>query len=238
MKRIIGHTFLLAMMLFLVSEATSAQLAGNPVYAVTPSVGMTLSGDYGRGLAVGESIETEYYGGRLTFGFPGVSLWVGGGAYDSRTGADLEKMIGVGVAIDFLRAPSVPVALSLQMGGGTGACGTDCIVTNVVAGPVLKINVVGAVNAVQPWIMPRVHATRFSMSGVAVTQFGFGGSGGINLNLPFGLGIHAAVDYATFSETTSGAMVAEKRAPLTVGAGLHYFLSIPGFGTLMSARNR
>jgi len=237
MKRFIGAIPMLAVIFFLVSETASAQLAGNPVYAIIPSVGVTLSSDYGRGLAVGESAETEYYGGRLIMGFPGVSFWVGGGAYDSRTAAEMEKMLGGGVAIDFLQAPSLPVALSLQVGGGTGACGTDCTVTNAVAGPVLKINVVGAVNTVQPWLMPRVQATRFSMGGAVATQFGFGGSGGINLNLPFGLGLHAVLDYATFSETTSGAMIAAKRAPLIVGGGLHYFVSIPGFGTLMSGRN-
>jgi hypothetical protein len=224
---------MLAVMFFLVNETASAQLAGNPVYAVTPSVGVTLSVDYGRGLVVGESAKTDFFGGRLFMGFPGVSFWVGGGEYDSRTGAEKEKMLGGGVAFDFLRAPSSPVVLSLQVGAGTGDCGTDCTMTNAVAGPALKINVVGAVNTIQPWLMPRVQATRFSMSGAVVNQFGFGGSAGINLTLPFGLGIHSALDYSTFRETTTGAMTAVRREPLIVGGGLHYFLSIPGFGTLM-----
>ena len=172
MKRFLGTIHMLAVISFLTSETASAQLAGNPVYAVTPSVGVTLSGDYGRGLVIGESVKTDYLGGRIIFGFPGVGFWVGGGAYDSRTGAETEKMLGGGVAIDFLQAPSLPVALSLQVGGGTGACGANCIVTNVVAGPALKINVVGAVKTVQPWFMPRVQATRFSMNGAVVTQFG------------------------------------------------------------------
>lgn len=238
MKRFLGGIALTMLMTAVVGESATAQLAGNPVYAITPSVGVTLAGDYGRGLVVGESEKTDYMGGRLIFGFPGVSLWFGGGTYDNLTGAEKEMMLGGGVAVDFLRDPSKPVVLSLQVGGGTGACATECTVTNAVAGPSIKFNIPGVVGNVQPWLMPRAHATRFSMNGAVVNQFGFGASGGINLTLPFGLGLHAVLDYATFSETTSGAMIAEKRAPLIVGGGLHYRLSIPGFGTLMDARNR
>lgn len=212
---------------------TAAQLAGNPVYAVPPSTGITLSADYGRGLEADESAETDFFGGRLIVGLPVLSLWVGGGAYDSKVpGSDMEITMGGGAAVNFLKSPALPVSLSLQMGGGTVPCGTGCTSISAYAGPAIKFNIVGAVDIFQPWLMPRAHATRFSMSGANVNQIGFGGSGGFNINLPFGLGIHAVVDYSMFEETASGAIVAEKRYPLVVGGGLHYYLRVPGFGAL------
>jgi hypothetical protein len=233
MKRFVGGITTLALASGFATNPAVAQLAGNPVYAITPSVGITLSPDYGRGLVTDESAKTDFFGGRLVVGLPAVSFWVGGGAYDNRTtGADMEITLGGGAAVNFLKTPSLPVALSLQMGGGTVPCGTDCSTINAYAGPALKINVVGAVNSVHPWVMPRVQFTHFSMSGASVNQVGFGGSGGINLTLPFGLGIHGAVDLAIFEEAISGAMIAEKRSPLVVGGGLHYSVSVPGFGVL------
>lgn len=217
----------------ILSTQTAAQLAGNPVYAVTPSTGITLSADYGRGLKGDESPRTDFFGGRLVVGLPAVSFWVGGGAYDSRVPrSDLEITMGGGAAVNFLKSPVLPVSLSLQVGGGTVPCGAGCTSISAYAGPAIKFNIVGAVDIFQPWLMPRVHATRFSMSGANVNQIGFGGSGGFNINLPFGLGLHAVFDYSTFEETTSGAIVAQKRYPLVVGGGLHYYLKVPGFGVL------
>jgi hypothetical protein len=71
MKRFLGPIPMLAVMFFLVNETASAQLAGNPVYAVTPSVGVTLSVDYGRGLVVGESAKTVFSAVGFSWGFRG-----------------------------------------------------------------------------------------------------------------------------------------------------------------------
>ena len=233
MKRFPGGIAILAVMSILAGETASAQLAGNPVYAVTPRVGITLSGDYGRGLKVGDSKWTDYFGGRLTVGLPAVSFWVGGGQYDSRVrGADKEIAMGGGAAVNFLKAPTLPVALSLQVGGAMVPCGDDCTAINAVAGPVLKINVVGAVDIVHPWIMPRAHVTRFMIGGGYLDQIGFGGSAGFTVTLPFGLGFHGALDFSMFEETSSGAILAENRSPLVAGGGLHYAVKIPGFGVL------
>ncbi len=46
------------------------------------------------------------------------------------------------------------------------------------------------------------------------------------------VGFHGAIDFSMLEETSSGAIVAEKRSPLMIGLGLHYSLSIPGFGVL------
>ena len=57
----------------LLANPAIAQLAGTPVYAVTPMVGITLSADYGRGLVTDESAKTDFFGGRLILGFPAVA---------------------------------------------------------------------------------------------------------------------------------------------------------------------
>jgi len=215
------------------ADSAAAQLPGNPVYALTPRVGVTLSGDYGRGLKVGDSQFTHYFGGRLTVGLPDASFWVGGGQYDSRErGADKEIAAGGGVAVNFLKAPTLPVALSLQVGGGMVPCGDDCTAINATAGPVLKINVVGAVDIVHPWIMPRAHVTRYQISGGYLDQVGFGGSAGLSVTLPFGLGFHGALDFSVFEERSSGAIFAVERSPLVAGGGIHYAVRVPSLGVL------
>jgi hypothetical protein len=231
MKLLCGVTISFVLGTVLIAPSATAQLAGNPVYAALPSVGITLSGDYGRGLVTDESSKTDYFGGRLDLGLSALSIWVGGGAYDSKVaGADMEIAFGGGVAAFLLGARSSPVILSVQAGGGTVPCGTDCTTINAFAGPVLKANTGSAVDIVHPWIMPRVHVTRFSMSDASVNQVGFGGSAGFSIDLPFGLGLHGAIDFTVFEETSSGAIVAEERSPLIVGGGLHYSVSIPGLG--------
>ena len=232
MKRFFVAVASFALVSSLTSDPAAAQLPGNPVYAALPSVGITLSGDYGMGLVTDESARTDFFGGRLQLGLPAFSLWVSGGAYDSWTGPGMEITMGGGVALNVLKARSLPVSLSLQAGGGTLPCGSGCTTINAFAGPALKLNVAGAVDIFHPWIMPRVHVTRFNVSGGYRDQVGFGGSGGFAVNLPFGLGIHGAIDFSIFEETTSDAIFAERRSPLVVGGGLHYLISIPGLGGL------
>ena len=212
MKRFFGVIAVLALAMGLTAEATSAQLAGNPVYAINPGVGVTLNGDFGKGLN-DASGKGNFMGARVVLGVPMVSFWVGLGQYDSydpdpalQAAAifDKEITLGGGAAINLIKAPLLPVALTLQVGGATVGCGADCSNLNVVAGPALKINIPTPGVGIEPWIMPRVHMTRISSGGESTTQTGFGASGGLNINLPMGLGIHAVVDFANFPEKTTG----------------------------------
>jgi opacity protein-like surface antigen len=229
MKRFFGVIAVLALAMGLAAEATSAQLHGNPVYAINPGVGITLAGDFGKGIN-DESGKGNFMGGRIVLGVPMVSFWVGGGQYDPRGGMDKETTIGGGAAINLIKAPILPVALTLQVGGATVSCGDDCSGLNVFVGPALKINVPTPGIGIEPWIMPRVNLSRTSFAGESITQKGFGASGGVNINLPMGLGVHAVVDFAKFGETTSGIMTALERSPMTAGIGLHYKIAVPSLG--------
>lgn len=229
MKRFIGGIAVVALAMGLVASTASAQLHGNPVYAINPGVGVTLSGDFGKGIN-DESGKGNFIGGRIVLGVPMVSFWVGGGQYDPRGGFDKETTIGGGAAINLIKAPILPVALTLQVGGATVSCGDDCSGLNVFAGPALKVNVPTPGIGVEPWIMPRINVSRTSFAGESLTQKGFGASGGVNINLPMGLGVHAVVDFAHFGETTSGVMTALSSSPMTAGIGLHYKIAVPSLG--------
>jgi hypothetical protein len=143
---------------------------------------------------------------------------------------DKEITLGGGAAINIIKAPILPVALTLQVGGATVGCGTDCSNLDLFAGPALKINVPTPGIGIEPWIMPRLHMSRMSTGGASVTQTGFGASGGVNINLPMGLGIHVAADLAKFPAKTSGALQALEASPLTAGIGLHYKIAVPSLG--------
>ncbi len=229
MKRIIGVIAVVALSMGLVAESASAQLAGNPVYAINPGVGITLAGDFGRGLN-DESGKTNFYGGRVILGVPAVSFWVGGGVWDPRGGADKETTLGGGAAINLIKAPLLPVALTLQVGGSTLSCGDDCSDLHLLAGPALRINVPTPGVGIEPWIMPRVHMSRLSWGGESATQTGFGASAGININLPVGLGFHAAVDFASLPESTSGLLTLDDVSPMYGGIGIHYKIAVPSLG--------
>ncbi len=222
MRRLFGVIAIVALAMGLVAELASAQLTGNPVYAINPQVGVTLNGDFGRGIN-DESGKTNYLGGRIVLGVPMLSFWVGGGLWDSRiAGAETEVTLGGGAALNLIKAPLLPVALSLQVGAGTMSCGTDCSTLTVVAGPALRINVPTPGVGIEPWVMPRVHVSRATVMGNSGTETGFGASGGININLPMGLGFHAVVDMLAIGDPSM--------TPVTAGAGLHYTIAVPSLG--------
>jgi hypothetical protein len=229
MKRIVGSIAVIALAMGLAAESASAQLAGNPVYAINPGVGITLAGDFGRGIN-DESGKTQFIGGRVILGVPMLSFWVGGGVWDPRTTlGDKETALGGGAAINLIKAPLLPVALTLQAGGSTLSCGDDCSDIHLVAGPALRINVPTPGIGIEPWIMPRVHFSRLSFGGESATQTGFGASGGININLPMGLGFHAALDFASLPEV-EGLLAIPEATPLTGGIGIHYKIAVPSLG--------
>ena len=77
--------------------------------------------------------------------------------------------------------------------------------------------------------MPRIYVSRRSELGASATQTGLGASGGVNINLPMGLGFHAVVDFAKIPANTSGLLIPES-SPITAGIGLHYKIAVPSLG--------
>jgi hypothetical protein len=222
MKRFICGIAVVALAMGLVADAASAQLTGNPVYAINPGVGVTLNADFGRGLN-DDSGKDQVFAGRVVLGVPTVSFWVGGGLWDSRIeGEDKEVTLAGGAAINLIKAPILPVALTLQVGAGTLSCGDECSTLNVVAGPALRVNVPTPGVGVEPWVMPRVQYMRATVLDVSADEWGVGASAGLNISLPVGLGFHVAADVLSVGDPAL--------QPVTVGAGIHYKIAVPSLG--------
>ena len=92
-------------------------------------------------------------------------------------------------------------------------------------GTSVKSYPIGAAISVKPptpsigieiWAAPRVDIK----NAVGSTNTNFGISGGINLDLPIGIGLHGALDYVAVSNA----------APMLLGVGAHYKFTIPGLG--------
>ncbi len=215
MRNLVGRGGAVILAMVLTASVAEAQIANQPVY-VSPKHGKGLSFafDYGKGLN-DSSGKLSAYGGRATLGLGFITVMAGASSVSSGSGAGSELSYGGTASINIISAPLVPVGVSVFGGYGT-----------------VKINNVrqnsypiGAAFAVRPptagigieiWAAPRVDIK----NAASTTATNFGISGGVNLDLPIGLGIHAAVDYVAVSNA----------APLLLGVGAHYKFTIPGLG--------
>lgn len=231
MTRILGRTAGLALALGLVAGPAAAQMLGNPVYfSPKGGTGLTISGDYGRGVN-DESGKTDYFGGRATLGLPMVSISAGAGSV-SAEGADSEIGFGGALAVNILKAPLLPVAVNLQGGVGYLKEGDpttlEATTLNVPVGVGIAINVPSPAVSVEPWAAPRVNIQRVEVTSgtgsASDTEVGFGASAGVNVGLPMGLGFHVAADWMTVGDPAV--------KPLYIGVGAHYKFTIPGLGVV------
>jgi len=202
------------------TNAMSAQTPGNVVWGALPGNGVTIAGDWGMGINDDAKIGGEsgmFVGGRLAYGAQMFSIYGQGGIYPiGIDGVDGEVTFGGGVAVHVLNKAEMPVSVSVQGGAGYIKAGTDTRL-DFVGGPLVVINVPSTSVAVKPWVMPRVHYVKITdIDG----EFGFGASGGLSVDLPMGVGFHAALDWFTIGDPSI--------KPLTVGAGIHYTIKMGG----------
>jgi opacity protein-like surface antigen len=217
MKKMFGVVALAAV----IAAPASAQLIGNAVYPAFPGTGVRLAGDVAFGLNDDAKVggESAMYGGaRVGLGLPILSAWAGLGTYPMGVdGVDSELSFGGGVALNLLSAPMMPVKLSLQAGGGYQSVeGTKTI--NVPVGALLVINVPSPGIGIEPWVYARGHWRNSDSN----SDFGYGVSGGLNLTLPIGFGIHVVGDWMSIGDP--------KVKPLLLSVGLDYKISVPSLG--------
>ena len=150
-----------------------------------------------------------------TLGLGFITVGAGASSVNLGSGAGSEWSYGANLSVNIVSAPLVPVGVSVFAGFGTIS----------VAGNSQNSYPVGAAIAVKPptagvgieiWAAPRVDIK----NAAATTATNFGISGGVNLDLPIGLGIHVALDYVAVSDA----------APLLLGLGAQYKFVIPGLG--------
>ena len=215
MRNVFVRVCALAVAMTMTASLAEAQITNQPVY-VSPKhgTGLSLAFDYGKGLN-DSSGKLNAYGGRATLGIGFVTIGAGASSISLGSGAGSEMSYGATASINIVSAPLVPVGGSVFGGFGTVS----------VAGNSQNSYPVGAAIAVKPptaglgieiWAAPRVDIKNAS----STTATNFGISGGVNLDLPIGLGIHLALDYVAVSDA----------APLLLGAGAQYKFIIPGLG--------
>ena len=99
MNRFLGGIALAGLVLALSSEVTTAQMVGAPVYGAVNPVGVTLMGDFGKGLN-DDADKATYFGGRIELGLPVVNLYAGAGSVKPDfEGAESEITFGGGAAV-------------------------------------------------------------------------------------------------------------------------------------------
>lgn len=218
-----------------------AQLAATPVYfSPKQSTGLTVALDFGT------TLQTKYNGvkqvpkpndlsGRAALGLPFITLGAGVGLYNTDVaGADKETQFMGSAAIKLFSPPLVPVGLSLQAGAGylkTGSGATARKAVNVPVGIGVAVKPITPGLAFEVWGAPRIEFSAVSVSGSSRLQAGYGASGGVNLGMPMGLGLHVAADYTKLSAKLAagtGSLTLPETRVLVLGIGLHYTFTIPG----------
>lgn len=222
MKTTFSRCFAMVLTLSVIGVGLAAQVEANPVYLSPKGPnGLTLAFDFGTTVANGAQ-KPNHVGGRAILGLPIVKLGVSGGLWNSDVaGADKEFQFGGTAAISLFSPPLVPVGIQAQVGAGfLSAGGFKVMNVPLAIGIGVKPPTPGV--SVELWGAPRFQITRTEVTvlGVAVssTDTGVGASGGINLGMPMGLGLHAALDMLNMNSQTT----------IVFGVGLHYTFTLPG----------
>lgn len=207
----------------------AAQVPGIPVYNQGVPRGIGIYGDVafpdndaGGGTAYGIT-------GRAGFGFVGVTAIVSSYNPDGPSGS--KTSVGATGNLRLLGGPLVPLSVTLQ--GGIGyhkpddsflPGGANIKQWRFPIGLGFGLTIPNPALAIRPWLAPRLDIVRTSTSNIpgvpdaSNTDSRFALSGGIELNLLNGLGLHAAYD-RTFGEGTD---------PSTFGVGAHYNFRVAG----------
>jgi hypothetical protein len=211
---------LAALALGLVAAPASAQLLGLPVVFAPAPAGITIGGMFGRGLNTASG-KANSAGGMFTYG--GGMFQVGAGA--SYFDFDVAKTISFGgnVGVNLPLGPSLPVKIMI-VGGASYASKNGVKNMFIPGGVTFGFNVPSTGVSVTPWVSPQVRYSRIDPgTGTTFSSTDFGGSGGISIGLPVGVGFDLALDYTNVSGGS----------PFLVGAGIHYTIKTPGSGAGM-----
>ncbi|MGH7498046.1 MAG: outer membrane beta-barrel protein [Gemmatimonadales bacterium] len=207
----------------------AAQVPGLPVYNQGVPRGIGLYGDVG--LPDNDAGGGTAYGvtGRAGFGFAGVTATVS--TYNPDGPGDGKVSVGATGNLRVFGGPLVPLSVTLQ--GGVGyhkpdnsflPGGASIKQWRFPVGVGFALTIPNPALAIKPWLAPRLDIVRTSTSNIpgapdgSDTQTHFALSGGIELNLLNGFGLHAAYD-RTFGNGTD---------PSVFGFGAHYVFRVPG----------
>ncbi len=240
MKHLAARVLLAGLGVIFAAHPAAAQLQNLPVYfSPKGGIGLTIAGDFGQAArtrldGINTTTKPTAFGGRVSLGLPMLTVGVGAATYDPKyITLNKEKQFMGNAALKVFGGPLVPVSVSVQAGVGylkqvSGPFSTTTISVPLGVGAAVNVPTPGV--SLSPWAAARVQLNAVSSGDNSATQTGYGLSGGVNLGLPLGFGLHAALDWSMFSRKTSGIVTLQKRETLVVGLGLHYTFKIPGLG--------
>lgn len=237
MRRSVGRLAFLTLVTATLARPAYAQLLASPVY-VSPKAptGLTLAADFGttaqtKLAGVTQVDKPTNLGLRARLGLPIVTLGFGVGLYDPKGGASKETQLAVDAALKVFSPPLVPLGVALQAGFGYVQLGSGLgaqkqYTVPIALGIAIKPPTPGL--SVEPWAAPRVQLGVTSALGNNTLRAGYGISGGVNIGLPTGLGLHAALDWSKVAQKTANSVVLPETQTLVIGVGVHYTFTIPG----------
>lgn len=212
------------------ASPAAGQIANQPVY-ISPKhgTGLSLALDFGKGLN-DNSTKLNAYGGHVTLGLGFITVSAGAASVSNAnlTAGDSEISVGGTVQVKVFDAPLAPVGVSIFGGFGTIDRGGGSIKSFPVGAAVaVKLPTPGL--GIELWAAPRLNIVNVESSGLGGggTETDVGISGGVNLSLPTGLGIHVALDFVSVGDTDGDG---SNDNPLILGVGAHYKFAIPGLG--------
>src|SRR5918995_5355463 len=172
-----------------------AQVRAIPVYNSGIPTGIALYGDVGfpnedagKGTAFAVS-------GRAGFGPFGATAVLA--TFNPEGAGDNDLSVGATLNYKVFGGPLIPLSVTLQGGIGyskpdIGLLPGDEDELRFPVGLGFALTIPNPMVAIQPWLAPRLDITRVSGGGLSETETAFGLSGGIELNLLGGFGVHAA----------------------------------------------
>lgn len=211
----------LALFLAMGGQAVHAQVRGIPVYNNGIPTGIAVYGDVGfpnqdagKGTAFAVS-------GRAGFGPFGATAMLA--TFNPQGVGDNDLCVGATLNYKVFGGPLIPLSVTLQGGIGyskpdLGFLPGDEDELRFPVGLGFALTIPNPMVAIQPWLAPRLDITRVSGGGLSDTETAFGLSGGVELNLLGGFGVHAAYDR----------VFADGGDPGIFGFGAHYAFRIPG----------
>jgi hypothetical protein len=200
---------------FGVVPSLAGQVVGLPVYNSGIPTGIGIYADIGfPNDAAGDGVA---YGatGRLGVGPFGATASLA--RFDPEGPGDQLTSVGATLNYKVFGGPLVPLTVTLQGGAGY-AKQEDVKFYRFPVGLGLALTIPNPALAIKPWLAPRLDISRVSGDLGSATETNFGISGGVELNLLSGLGLHASYDR----------VFADVEDPSIFAAGLHYTIRVPG----------
>lgn len=208
-----------------------AQNPGLPVYNFGVPRGIALYGDLGFPNDAGGG--GTAYGGSVRAGFGRIGATATVSALNPPGPAGGDAALGATLNYRLLGGPLVPLSVTLQGGAsyakpgeqlfipyGPGAVpGQEFSLYRFPIGIGFALVIPNPALSIHPWLAPRVDIAYQKVGASSDTETHFALSGGLELNLLNGFGVHAAYDRIFVKDVAD---------PGTFGVGAHYAFRVPG----------